>query len=381
MEQELFSCCALAAFGLEGLVAEELRAMGMNKVSAENGMVRFNADLAGILRCNLSLRCSERVMILMAEGKCLSFEDLFQLVSSVPWEHFLSGREAINVSAHCARSRIMSPRDCQSISKKAIIERLKARTPLRVFPEDGAVFPVSVSIHSDLARIMLNTSGEALSRRGYRTWNGEAPLRETLAAALVRLSPWKPGMPLYDPCCGTGTIPAEAAMMASGRLPGQRRPFAMEHFWFCRELNSVEIRRETENINSFTQKLEIGGSDIDPSAVDLARRHMSQAGLEKCVSLTVMPLQDIRLPQPQGVFICNPPYGERMSSQSSARQLYRDLHELRNRHPGWSLCAVSSDPGFERAYGMRAQKKRRLYNGRLECTYYIYFGTSTPESI
>ena len=380
MMNQLFSCCASAAFGLEGLVADELRELGIRQVAAENGFVRFQADLTDVFRCNLSLRCCDRVMIIMAEAKCFSFEDLFQLVFSVPWERFVSGREAFNISAKCARSRLMSPRDCQSITKKSIIERLKAHTALRIFPEDGPDFPVIVSIHSDLVRVMLNTSGDALSRRGYRTWNGEAPLRETLAAALVRLSPWKPGMALYDPCCGTGTILAEAALISADRLPGINRSFAMERFSFCRGIPAESIRRAAEEQAGFSRVSGIGGSDIDASAIDLAKRHMRQAGISGQVSLSVKALEDVMLDQARGVFICNPPYGERMNDQATSRLLYRHLHELRDRHPGWSLCAISSDPGFEKAYGMKAQKKRRLYNGRLECTYYIYFGTLTPES-
>ena len=381
MDTRQYSCCALSAFGLEGLVAEELRSLQMQDVAAENGMVRFHADLKAIFQCNLSLRFCDRVMMILAEGDCLSFEDLFQLVSAVPWERFLSGREALNVSAHCARSRIMSPRDCQSVSKKAIIERLKKKTSQRFFPEDGPPFPVTVAIHSDHVRIMLNTSGEALSRRGYRTWNGEAPLRETLAAALVQLSPWRPGLPLYDPCCGTGTILVEAGLMASGKLPGASRSFAMEKFACCNSMDFSMLRHALCPGSKESPVTEIGGSDLDPEAIDLARRHIRQAGLNEQVRLSVMPLQDVMRPEPRGVLICNPPYGERMSDQASARSLYRDLGILWKRHPGWSLCAISSDPGFERAFGKKASKRRRLYNGRLECTFYTYFGTSTPESL
>ena len=382
MKEYIFPCCALSAFGLEGLVAEELRSIRMQNVSAENGMVRFDANPADIFRCNMSLHFCDRVMIIMAEGRCLTFEDLFQLVKSVPWERYIHGNEALIISAHCARSQIMSPRHCQSISKKAVIERLKAYGNLRVFPESGPSFPITVSVHSDLVRILLNTSGDALSRRGYRTWNGEAPLRETLAAALVQLSPWKSGIPLYDPCCGTGTILAEAANMAANRLPGLKRSFAMENFSFCRDTDFNGLRLEAEKNVDKESILYVGGSDIDPSAIDLARRHMRQAGLENRVSLSVKPLQQVILNHRNGVFICNPPYGERLGgSRENVRLLYRDLRTLSTRHPGWSLCALSADPGFEKAYGMKAQKKRRLYNGRLECTYYIYYGNSTPESL
>lgn len=380
MENDLFSCCASAAFGLEGLVARELRTLGMQCVSAENGMVRFVANLDEIFLCNLSLRFCDRVMIVMAEGNCLSFEDLYQLVSSVPWERYIEGHESLDISARCARSRLMSPRDCQSVSKKAMIERLKSHSSMRLFPEDGPSFPVVIAIHSDHVRVLLNMSGETLSRRGYRTWNGEAPLRETLAAALISLSPWKPGVSLYDPCCGTGTILAEAAWMAAGRLPGLSRSFAMEKFSFCQNHDFSGIRNKKQNIADYSGIGEIAGSDIDPSAIKLAKRHIKQAGLEHRVSCSVLPLQQVNLNQTDGVFVTNPPYGERLSDRDSSRKLYGDLRLLAARHPGWSMCVISSDPGFEKAYGMRAHKKRRLYNGRLECTYYIYFGTRTPES-
>ena len=379
MEQS-FQCLATAAFGLEGLVADELRRLHMRDIHAENGGVRFLADLPEIMSCNLRLRCCDRVMMILAEGKCMSFDELFQLVSSVPWEKYTKGDEAFNISAKCARSRLMSPRDCQSIVKKALIERLKDKTGIRFYPESGASFPVMVSIHTDRVRIMLNTSGDALSRRGYRTWNGEAPLRETLAAALVEISPWRPGLPLYDPCCGTGTILVEAAWMAAGRSPGLTRAFALESFSFSDNTELQRIRSKAESEYDPARITGIGGGDIDPEAVRLAERHLQQAGIGGRVSVAVQPLQELTVPEPGGVFICNPPYGERLSDQESCRKLYRDLRDLSVRHPGWALCAISSDPGFERAYGKKADRKRRIYNGRLECTYYIFSPHGKMES-
>ena len=370
--ENVFPCYASAAFGLEGLVAAELRGLNLRNVKAENGGVRFDADPEELFRANLSLRCCDRVFILAAEAVCTSFEDLFRLVSSVPWQNFAEGREAFNVSARCARSRLMSPRDCQSITKKAIIEKLKTARKLSVFPEDGAPLWVQVSVHSDLARILVNTSGDALSRRGYRTWNGEAPLRETLAAALVELSPWNSRCPLYDPCCGTGTIPVEAAMIAARRAPGLRRAFAMENLFPFRSVPFDALRRRAEAGQLPELPCPVGGSDLDPAAVDLARRHIRQAEMENLVHVRVLPLQDLNLSDAGGVFVCNPPYGERLSDQKACRELYRDLRALKSRHPGWAMCVISSDPAFERAFGGRADKKRRLYNGRLECTYYIY---------
>ena len=368
-----FECLASAAFGLEGLVAGELRRMNFPEVRTENGGVRFRASMEQVFRCNLFLRCCDRVFLVLAEKTCGTFEDLFQLVRQIPWERYMAGDEAINVSAHCARSRLMSPRDCQSITKKAVIQRMREQTGRQIFPESGAPLPIQVVLRNDQARILLNTSGDALSRRGYRTWNGEAPLRETLAAALVSLSPWRPGMPLHDPCCGTGTLLVEAAFQATRRAPGIRRAFAMESFSFCRPLNFSALREEARAQETPESLGSISGSDIDPEALELARRHLKQAGLADQIPLARTPLEQLTVSaEAPGVFLCNPPYGERLQDQTACRALYRELRLLRERHPGWSLCAISSDPGFERAYGRRATKKRRLYNGRLECNFYIY---------
>ena len=368
----IFNAYAGAAFGMEGLVSAELKRLGMRDVRAENGGVRFQASAEELFLCNLRLRFCDRVFILLSESECFTFEDLFQLVSAVPWEKMMEGTEKINISAHCARSRLMSPRDCQSIAKKAVIERLRSRSGKQFFPENGVDFPIQISIHQDRVKILLNTSGASLSRRGYRTWNGEAPLRETLASALVELSPWRPGMPLYDPCCGTGTILIEAAFRAAHRAPGLTRSFVMESFPFVRQADLQAVRLENEQQTDLSGVRNISGSDIDPEALRLAGLHVRQAGLEGLIPLSCIPLQELNLQGEPGVLICNPPYGERLSDQRSCRLLYRDIGALWRRHPGWRLCAISSDPGFEQAFGRRAEKKRRLYNGRLECVFYIY---------
>ena len=370
--QDVFESFATAAFGMEGLVAAELRRLGCADVKTENGGVRFQATLEELFLCNLRLRFCDRIMIVLAEGICKSFEALFQLTSGVAWHHLMAGTEAVLVSARCARSQLMSPRDCQSIVKKAILEQLKGATGRKVFPENGSDFPVLISIHEDRARILLNTSGDALSRRGYRTWNGEAPLRETIASALVELSPWRPGMALYDPCCGTGTILIEAAFRAAHRAPGLYRHFVMENFVFAKQTPFQTIRNRCVQETDLERISEIAGSDLDPEALELARRHAKQAGLGDRISFTQKRLQEVTLSPKQGVFLCNPPYGERLGDREQCRALYRDLHALQTRHPGWSLCAISSDPGFERAYGKKAVRRRRLYNGRLECTFYVY---------
>ena len=315
----IFSCAAVSAFGLEGAVAGELKRLGMKNVQTENGFIRFQANLREVFLCNLRLRFSDRVYLLLAEKACGSFEDLFQLVRSVPWERYMSGTEAVNISAQCARSRLMSVRDCQSVAKKAVLVHLKDATGRSSFPENGPAFPIHLQIHSDTVKVLLDTSGSSLSRRGYRTWNGEAPLRETLAASLVEFSLWRPGMPLYDPCCGTGTLLIEAALRQGHIAPGLRRSFALEKFYFGADVPFDRIREGESACCRPDRIQEIGGSDISPEAIELASRHVSQAGLDGCISLKVLPLQELNLTAEKGVFLCNPPYGERLGDLRSCR--------------------------------------------------------------
>ena len=369
----VYECYASAAFGMEGLVASELKKLGVMGVAAENGGVRFSADGTQLFLCNLSLRFSERIYLILASGICKSFEQLFQLVSCVNWTSLIKGPESIDVSCKCTRSALMSPRDCQSITKKAIIESVRRNSNQSVFPETGPSLSVHVTIRSDNVFILLNTSGDALSRRGYRTWNGEAPLRETLASALVELSGWVPGQPIHDPCCGTGTILVEAALVAAEIAPGLNRSFSMEKSKLFQNVDFDSLRSEM-NRKIHTESVKgISGSDIDPEPIKLAKRHIQQAGLEvSAIPLRCIPLQDLLLDEENGVFLCNPPYGERLSDQKHCRLLYHELFSLKKRHPTWRLCAISSDPAFERSFGKRADRKRRLYNGRLECGFYVY---------
>ena len=241
---KLYTCQASAAFGLEGLVSRELKQSGIQDVRADNGFVRFSATGDELYLCNLRMHYSDRLYIILASGICKSFEDLFQLVGSIDWPYYFSGNESIDISCKCTRSILMSTRDCQSVSKKSIIEKIKKVTGRKVFPESGPSLSVQISVRNDETVVMLNVSGEALSRRGYRTWNGEAPLRETLASALVSLSGWKPGQPLHDPCCGTGTILTEAALLAENRDPGINRHFAMEDYHCFSGIDYDRIREK-----------------------------------------------------------------------------------------------------------------------------------------
>ena len=372
--KNVFNCFASAAFGMEGLVSRELKQLGLSDVSATNGGVYFSASSEQVFITNLQMHFSDRLYIVLASAKCTSFEQLFQLVSTVEWKEYFNSDNSIDVSCKCSRSILMSTRDCQSITKKAIIEKLKKTTGQTWFSEKGPSLPVMVSVRNDHVMILLNTSGEALSRRGYRTWNGDAPLRETLAAALVALSPWEPGIPLHDPCCGTGTIIIEAARMAGQIAPGLFRSFAMEKMKCFNNINYQSLRDHYNAVIDAEKIKHISGSDVNHEMLNLAEKHIKQSRLiPEMIPLQETALQALSLLPENGVFICNPPYGERLNDQKQCRILYHDMYLLKQRHPGWKMSAITSDPAFERSYGKKADKKYRLYNGRLECVYYIYY--------
>jgi len=362
---------ATAAFGLEGVVARELERLNI-PAKAENGGARFTATMEDAMRANLWLRCADRVLLVVGRFEARSFEELFEGVKALPWEDFIGKNTRFPVSGKCARSQLMSVRDCQAITKKAIVERLKSKYHVQWLEETDETVAIDVALHSDMAQLTLDASGVALNRRGYRTWNGEAPLRETLAAALVSLSPWRPGMTLHDPMCGTGTLMIEAAMRMANRAPGLTREFAMES-WRDMPLDAFRVIREEAQAVFEPERIEgISGSDIDPEAIELANRHLRQAGLAGRVSFTVGDARECRIEANRGAFLCNPPYGERLSDRKECEELYREMGLLLRRHPCFTLSAITSHPGFERCFGRRADKKRRFYNGRLECEFMTF---------
>lgn len=372
-----FEWIATAAFGLEGVVARELERLHI-PAKAENGGARFTATLEDAMRANLWLRCADRVLLVVGRFEARSFEALFEGVRALPWEDFIGRDARFPVSGKCARSQLMSVRDCQAITKKAIVERLKAHYHVDWLEETAETVAIDVALHGDMAQLTLDASGVALNRRGYRTWNGEAPLRETLAAALVSLSPWRPGMALHDPMCGTGTLMIEAAMRMANRAPGLTRTFAMESW---RNMPDFSALREEAQAAFDPSRVEgISGSDIDPEAVELANRHLHQAGLAGKVNFTVGDMRECQLSAQSGAFLCNPPYGERLSDRKSCEALYREMGLLLRRHPGFTLSAITSHPGFERCFGRRADKKRRFYNGRLECEFMTFGLPAKPKA-
>ncbi len=362
---------AAAAFGLEGLVKRELQALGL-EARPEMGGVRFECEPDKAFEANVWLRTADRVLLLAGEGQATSFEELFQLTLGIPWEDYLPVDARFPVSGHCARSQLMSVRDCQSIIKKAVVERLKKRYRRGVFDETGATYAISFSIHNNQARLMLDASGDALNKRGYRTWNGEAPLRETLAAALVDLSPWRPGQPLHDPCCGTGTILVEAAFKAARRAPGLKRAFAMESWHFVDASACRAARQAAEAQFDLSLVEGITGSDVDEQALALCKKHLQQAGLGGKVRVHQQDLRDLPAFQPETCVIANPPYGERLGDRKGTETLYRQMRWLETRAGARQVCVLTANPAFERLYGRRAARKRRLYNGRLECEYLVF---------
>ena len=368
---------ASAAFGMEGMTGRDLKRMGMQNVRVlDVGGATFEGDYLDAFRANLWLRTCDRIMRVMAQFEARSFEELFQGVKKIEWEKLLPEDARFPIRAKCVKSQLMSPSDVQKIAKRAMVERMKAAYGADWFSETGALFQIDISIRDDVVTVCVDASGEPLSRRGYRTWNGEAPLRETLAAALVLQSGWHPWQPLYDPCCGTGTILIEAAFIATSRAPGLTRRFAMESWpvvtYDFEKFEAVRREAREKFEEGLKRPIRIAGSDINPEAIELAKRHLKQAGLAGRIELTVKDLRDVTLAGEPGVFIANPPYGERLDNARAAHAIARQLGLLQRRNPGWTLCAFSADMGFEREYGRRATRRRRYYNGRIECEYRIF---------
>ena len=376
---------ASAAFGMEGMTGRDLKRMGMQNVRVlDVGGATFEGSYQDAFRANLWLRTCDRIMRVMAQFEARSFEELFQEIKKIEWEKMLPEDARFPIRAKCVKSQLMSPSDVQKIAKRAMVERLKGAYGAEWFSETGALFQIDISIRDDIATVCVDSSGEPLSKRGYRTWNGEAPLRETLAAALVLQSGWHPWQPLVDPCCGTGTILIEAAFIATSRAPGLTRRFAMEAWPVVNhDYEKIEeIRREArlKFEEGLKRPINISGSDINPEAIELARRHVKQAGLEGRIRLSVRDLRDVTIVDEPGVFIANPPYGERLDNSRAAHAIAKQLGILQSRHPGWTLCAFSADMGFEREYGRWATRRRRYYNGRIECEYHIFEQSTRGES-
>ncbi len=359
-------------FGLEGLAADELRRLGLPGVRAENGRVFCNADLSDIPRVNLNLRTGERALLVLGIFPSGSFEALFEGTRALPWEEFIPADGAFPVKGHALDSALHSVPDCQRIVKKAAAARLGEKFGQTRLPETGALYQIQFSIMKDEAALMLDTSGAGLHKRGYRAVGVAAPLRETLAAAMVLLSRYRGRDPFCDPFCGSGTIPIEAALIAKNRAPGLNRVFAAQK-WTCIPSVAWMDAAEEAMDKEYDGTYDIWGGDLDPKAVEIAAGNARKADVEDCVRFETADAAAFRRAEPFGRIVTNPPYGERIMERGEAESLYRAFGQAVSRLAGgWQVSVLSSHTEFERTFGKTADKKRKLYNGMIKCDLYQF---------
>ena len=359
-------------FGLEGLCADELRRLGLSDVRAENGRVLCAARPADIPRVNLNLRTGERALVLLGSFPAGDFDALFEGVRALPWEDFLPRDAAFPVKGHCLNSALHAVPACQSIVKKAVAARLGAKYGLEQLPEAGSLYQIQFAIMKDTASLYLDTTGAGLHKRGYRAAGVVAPLRETLAAAMVMLSKYRGRDPFCDPFCGSGTISIEAALIAKNRAPGLDRSFSAQKWGFVPASAWMEAADEAMD-KEFEGNYDIWGGDIDPKAVAIARSNAEKAGVEDLVRFEVADALSFHREEPYGKLVTNPPYGERIMEKKEAEDLYRGFGKaFRSLPDGWTLSLLSSHTEFERTFGRNADRKRKLYNGMLKCDLFLY---------
>ena len=366
---------AATTFGLEAVVRREIEALGYKIIKTEDGRVIFEGSERAIVRANLWLRSADRVQIKMAEFKALEFEDIFQNVKGIPWEEWIPMEGNFIVNAVSVKSKISSVPAIQKVGERALIDRLRELYPIDRFPKTGAEFDVRISIHKDMATVTLDTTGPGLNKRGYRRLIGKAPLKETMAAAMVNLSFWNPDRILVDPCCGSGTIPIEAAMIAKNIAPGLSRSFASEE-WDAIPKNiwKEERARSYKEIRSDLD-LKIYGSDIDPAAIKIAKENAEEAGVGDLIRFSVADVSALKTKALSGVMISNPPYGERIGDREAIDHIYDSWKKFFGENPTWSLFALTSDKTIEeKVFGKPADRRRKLYNGRMEVCYYQFHG-------
>ena len=365
-------------FGLEGIAGEELRRLNLENVRVENGRVLFSGDQAALAKASVGLRTGERVLIVLADFPAKTFEELFQGVYRTPLEEYIPKDGAFPVKGHCLNSQLMSVPDCQAIVKKAASRRLGEKYGVSWLPETGTKYQLQFSIMNDRAQLYLDTTGPGLHKRGYRAVGNDAPLRETLAAAMVLLTKYRGREFLWDPFCGSGTIPIEAALIAKNRAPGLGRKFAAEGFAWAEEKVWADVRQEARD-REFHGKYRILGSDNDPKCVSLSMANARKAGVADVITFQDGDATKMDLPSQSGILICNPPYGQRMLEQQSAQRLYGALGRHLKYADGWKKYIITSEPEFEHYFGKRCDKKRKLYNGMIKCDYYMYTGPGRKE--
>ncbi len=371
-----YTLIATAAMGIEALVAREIKSLGFEDVEVENSRVLFKADEAGIVKANLWLRTADRVKLRVGEFKATSFDELFEKTKALPWHMFIPRNGQFPVSGKSHKSKLFSVSDCQAIVKKAIVDKLKTIQNIQgMLIEDGPLFRVEVSILKDIVTLTIDTTGrEGLHKRGYRVDQGEAPLKETLAASLVLLTNWNADLPFVDPFCGSGTIPIEAALIGHNIAPGSFRSFASEDWHWIGKKRWDEARQEAEDLANYDQKLEIIGSDIDHRMINVSKANADEVGLSDSIAFKQMQVKDFTTKSEYGYVVTNPPYGERLNDRPYVEKLYSDMGNVFTKLDTWSVYLLTSHEGFEQFYGKPATKKRKLFNGFIKTDYYQYFG-------
>lgn len=370
---EKIKMAAPCLFGVESVLAGELKRLGMENVCAENGIVTFESDFNGLARANIGSRYAERILIIVGEFEARSFTELFDNVKSLPFENYIGPLDAFPVGGHSLDSELYSIPDCQSIIKKAIVERLKLKYGISWFEETGPEYKIRFSIIKNRVTVMIDTSGEGLHKRGYRKNSNAAPIKETLAAAMCDIARIYPDTQLYDPFCGSGTFLIESAMHAAHIAPGLNRFFAAERFSCIPE--TVWREERTRAMDSIRHNIEFRavGSDIDSDCVELALANAKKAGVSNYITVKQADIKDFAVPDGRTLVITNPPYGERLLDIQSAEELYKTMGKVFVRGEGKRFYIISPHDEFEKFYGAIADKRRKLYNGMIKCQLYMYF--------
>lgn len=368
-------------FGLEAVLKREIYDLGYEITKVEDGRVTFEGDEEAICRANIFLRTAERVMIQVGRFKATTFEELFQGIKNLPWEEYIPEDGKFWVKkASSINSKLFSPSDIQSIAKKAMVERMKQKYHKEWFKEDGAAYPVRIFLLKDEVTVALDTSGDSLHKRGYRTMTSKAPLTETLAASLIMLTPWRKDRILVDPFCGSGTFPIEAAMIAANVAPGMNRDFTAEEWtnlidrklWY-------ECVKEAEDMIDTTVKVDIQGYDIDGDVIKAARENAKRAGVEHMIHFQQRAVADLSHPKKYGFIITNPPYGERLEDKADLPELYTQIGQAYQRLDSWSMFLITSYTDTEKYIGRKADKNRKIYNGMLKTYFYQFLGPKPPK--
>lgn len=369
-------------FGLEAVLKREIYDLGYEITKVEDGRVTFEGDEEAICRANIFLRTAERVMIQVGRFKATTFEELFQGIKNLPWEEYIPEDGKFWVKkASSINSKLFSPSDIQSIAKKAMVERMKQNYHKEWFKEDGAAYPVRIFLLKDEVTVALDTSGDSLHKRGYRTMTSKAPLTETLAASLIMLTPWRKDRILVDPFCGSGTFPIEAAMIAANIAPGMNRSFTAEEWTnlIPKKLWYETVNEANELINDDIE-VDIQGYDVDGSVIKIARRNAREAGVDHLIHFQERDVKDLSHPKKYGFIITNPPYGERLEDKKDLPALYKAFGESFKNLDSWSAYMITSYEDAERYFGRKADRNRKIYNGMLKTYFYQFLGPKPPKA-